>query len=86
MDQAFAAPLAGATKLSAACKATQSATPAAHRSRVERDRSLNGIIYHKMDLYGISRYEVYMANGHTSFSTSNVSSGLCWSLKSSFAL
>ena len=40
MDQAFAAPLAGATKLSAACKATQSATPAAHRSRVERDRSL----------------------------------------------
>jgi hypothetical protein len=49
MDQAFAAPLAGATKLSAACKATQSATPAAHRSRVERDRSLNGIIYHNMD-------------------------------------
>lgn len=38
--RAFAAPPAGATKLSAVCKATHSATPAAHRSRVERDRSL----------------------------------------------
>ena len=53
MDQAFAAPLAGATKLSAACKATQSATPAAHRSRVERDRSLNGIIWIHMALWQI---------------------------------
>ena len=52
---AFAAPPAGATKLSAAWKATHSATPAAHRSKVERDRSLASMsttqITHSMILH-----------------------------------